>query len=109
MLTARCYRVRPEGLARLKTWLATLSARRAEATATLLTEGVRWERVFLLDHPTGTLLIALSDSDDPARARCVHAASTEPVDIEHRSVLAEVLGESFPIALELELVAGGES
>lgn len=107
MLTTRCYQVRPEGVARLKAWLETLSTRRDEAQRTLVAEGVQWERVFLVEHPSGHLLIALSESVDPERARAVARNSTEPIDVEHRSVLAESLGDSLPVHLAFEVFADG--
>lgn len=108
MLTLRCYRVRPEGLARLEAWLEELSSRRGEVLATLRAEGVIWERVYLLRESSGPMLVALSESDDPARARRVFETSSHEVDREHRAVLAEVLAEPLPAHLAFEVSADEE-
>lgn len=91
--------VRPDKVDLLREWLAELNGpRRDEALETLAAEGCRHEAAFLIEGPSGPLLVLASEADDIEAARLAYRNSTHDVDAEHRRVLRESLGD--PVHLE---------
>ena len=91
--------VRPDKVELLRAWLAELNGpRRDEALATLADEGCRHEAAFLMEGPTGPLLVWTSEAGDIDAALLAYRESTHVIDAEHRRVLREELGD--PIHLE---------
>ena len=99
MLRVVIREVRPDKVELLRAWLAELNGpRRDEALATLADEGCRHEAAFLMEGPTGPLLVWTSEAEDIDAARLAYRESTHVIDAEHRLVLREALGD--PIHLE---------
>lgn len=92
MLEVGISRVRPEQAERLRQWFAMLQgSRRAEVERSFNREGVQHEKVVLVETSDGPLMIYAMEMDDVAKAQSIFAASTEPIDVEHRAVLKSVL------------------
>jgi hypothetical protein len=96
VLEVRFIRVRQDGVARLRQWMAELAERSDEVRETFRREGVRHERAFLLDHGGEALLVYAMESDDPERARAAFAQSTLPIDLEHKRVIEDVSAGAAP-------------
>jgi len=86
-------RVRPGQEAALRAWMAELGARVDEVRATFRQEGVRHEQAFLLQTVDGLVLVYAHEVADPALASAAYAASTLPLDVEHRARMAAALDE----------------
>jgi len=91
-------RVRPGKEERLRSWLAELGRRADEVRATFADETTRHEQAFLLPTPEGTLFVYAIEAGDPERGRAAYAASRHPIDLEHRRVMQECLGERLELA-----------
>jgi hypothetical protein len=92
MLQLVVRKVKPDQESRLRQWLAELSRRREEARATMTREGVRHEQAYLLTTAEGPVLIYAMEAADHEQARRAFKDSTDPIDIEHKRVMEEVLG-----------------
>jgi hypothetical protein len=92
MLSVQLNKIRPGREAELRSWLAELTRRREEVVETFRHEGVRHEQAFILEAKEGPLLLYVMELEDPERAREVYRASQLPIDLEHRRVMADVLG-----------------
>jgi hypothetical protein len=84
-------RVRDDKVERLRAWLRELEERSDEVRDTFAAEGVHQEQGYVLSVDGAPVLAYVMDVEDPERAREVFAASTLPIDVEHRRVMAEVL------------------
>jgi hypothetical protein len=93
MLEAAIYKVKPGQEGRLRRWLKELNRRRDEALETFARETMRHEVAYLLDGPDGKVLISAMEVGDPDRARKAYHSSSLPIDLEHREVMTDVLGE----------------
>ncbi len=104
MIHVSMRRVIPGKEARLREWLAELKMRSAEVAETWDQEGVRSEKAYIIPGDVGQVLIYVSEAEDLERARAAFAASELPVDVQHRAVMAECLGErlGLPPAFELD-------
>ncbi|GAA1724972.1 DUF6176 family protein [Microbacterium paludicola] len=97
-------RIRPDQRAALEDWLRELNGpRRGEALATLAAEGVDHERAVILETSDGPVLIYAMESDDPARAHAIAAASDAEVDRRHREVLTAADAGRADISVALDL------
>jgi hypothetical protein len=94
MLQTWIHRIKPGQEERLRAWLAELNMRSDEVREALTDAGIRGEQAFILPEPD-SLLIYVSEADDPARANAVFAASTRPIDVQHRQVLTECIAETL--------------
>jgi Family of unknown function (DUF6176) len=84
-------RVHHDQVERLRGWLQELTQRADETRATFAQEGVRHERAYLLRDRDGPILIYAIEAEDPERARQAYAASTLPIDAEHKQVMRQVI------------------
>jgi uncharacterized ferredoxin-like protein len=97
VLRVRFFRVRPEQLERLRSWMAELSERRDEVLQTFQSETVRHEAAYLLEGNRGPVLVYIVEAEDLERAARAVEESPFPIDLEHRAVLREVLLEELPV------------
>jgi hypothetical protein len=93
MLQLAIHKVKPGQEERLRAWLEELNRRRDEVLETFSQEAMRHEVAYLLDGAEGKVLIYAMEVGDPDRAREAYRASTLPIDLEHRQVMEEVLGD----------------
>jgi len=91
MLQLVVRKVKPDQVPRLKEWLAELTRRREEARATMAREGTRHEQAYLVTTADGPLLIYAMEAADPYQAKRTFKDSTDPMDVEHKRVMEEVL------------------
>lgn len=87
MLIVRTLRIAHDRVAELRTWFRELSARRPEVLETFAQEGTRAEVVHLLSGADGPVLVYVMDVDDVEKAQRAFAASTLPIDVEHKRVM----------------------
>lgn len=95
MLRVRFFRVRPERVERLRWWMSELVRRRDEVLETFVNETVRHEAAWLLDTSDGPLLAYAIEAEDLQRAQSAFEETPLPIDVEHRRVMAEVLGDAL--------------
>jgi len=98
-------KVKPGEEHHLRAWMAQLNSRRAEVRATFQQEGVRHEQAFLLSTADGPVLIYAVEALDHERAAAAYAQSTLPIDLEHKRIMRQVLGEAVPCDLLYECQA----
>jgi hypothetical protein len=91
VLLVRFSKVKPEQLGRLRLWMNELMRRRDEVLETFEQETVRQEVAYLLEGRDGPTLVYAIEAEDLEHAGRAFRASTLPIDIEHRSVMREVL------------------
>ena len=99
MLRVSIRKVREGEVERLRAWLVQLNRRRDEVLETFAQEGVRHEQAYLLDTGSGHVLVYAMELEDEEKARAAFAASTLPIDAEHREVIDRAVGE--PAGAEL--------
>ena len=97
MIHVSMRRVLPGKEARLRDWLAELQARSDEVKETWDQESVQSEQAYMIPSDSGPVLVFISEAADLDQARAAYAASQLPIDLEHREVLAECLGEKLDI------------
>ena len=93
MLRVSIRRVRAGHLEALRDWLTQLNDRRDEVVETFAQEGVRHEQAYLLADGSGHVLVYAMELEDEEKARAAFAASTLPIDAEHRKVMDAAVGE----------------
>ncbi len=103
MLQIVLARVKKDKLDVLRAWMRELASRRAEVEETLRREGVRHETVHLLETSDGPILSYVMELEDVTKAEQTFAASTLPIDVEHRRVMSEVLDGRAPSELLLDV------
>jgi Family of unknown function (DUF6176) len=98
--------VLPDKVDRLRDWMLEVDGpRRREAIATLVDEGCRSERAYLIDGARGPVLVYVMDVEDVAQSEIAASRSSHPIDADHKAVLTETLGDHVPAELLLDLVA----
>ena len=105
MLRISYRRIKPDKLDRLRSWMQELMERRDEVHETFDHEGVRSERAWVIHDEQGPILVYAIEADDLEKARQAYRNSTLPIDLEHREVLREVLGERLEPELLYDLSA----
>ena len=105
MIRLAMRKVKPGEEQHLRAWMDQLNSRRAEVRATFQQEGVRHEQAFLLYTADGPVLIYAIEAQDHARAAAAYAQSTLPIDLEHKRIMKQVLGDAVPCALLYECQA----
>lgn len=87
-------------------WMAEVKGRQAEMLASMRTEGVRAEAMFLERTPSGDALVFYMQAEDLAKAQQVFAASTLAIDTLTRAIIAECwdVSRARPLEVLLELV-----
>jgi RimJ/RimL family protein N-acetyltransferase len=93
MLQLSFKRVKPGKVDRLRAWMRELVDRRDEVIESFEQEGVRQEKAWLLEDEHGYIFVYAIDAEDLDKARQVYRESTLPIDLEHRAVQRDVLGE----------------
>jgi Family of unknown function (DUF6176) len=96
MVRVRFFKVRPERLGRLRAWMAELAQRDEEIQETFRQETVRHELAYLIEGPDGPLLAYLIEAEDLELAARAVQDNPLPIDLEHRRVMGEVLGDPVP-------------
>ena len=99
MIKLAIRKVKPGEENQLRAWMAQLNSRRAEVVATFKQEGVRHEQAYLLQTTDGPILVYAVEALDHDRAAAAYAQSTLAIDLEHRQVMRQVLGD--PVRSEL--------
>ena len=99
MLKVSIRKINPGQEGRLRDWLAELMRRKDEVRATFKQESVRHERAFLLPTADGTALLYVVEAEDLEQASEAYKNSTLPIDMEHRQVMKQVLGDDVPVEL----------
>jgi hypothetical protein len=97
MLRVLFFKVRPEGVERLRSWMTELSHRREEVLETFSNETVRREVAYLLQLDGGPVLLHVMEADDIDHASRAAQDSSLPVDLEHRQVMEQVLLDRLDI------------
>lgn len=95
MLRVRFFRVHPDGVERLRSWMAELSERRDEVLQTFASETVRHEAAYLIEGADGSVLVYIVEAEDLEHAARAVEESPFPIDLEHRAVMREVLLEEI--------------
>jgi Family of unknown function (DUF6176) len=98
-------KVKPDEENNLRQWMAELTRRSAEVRETFAQEGVRHEQAFLLKTAEGSVLIYAMEAADHERAASAYRNSALPIDLEHRRIMTQVLGEPANVELLYECVA----
>lgn len=91
----------------IESWVAGLSDRKNEVIEALQAEGIRDEAVFLMNEGKMSYLYLYSRSRDLISAGRAFEASTLPVDIEFKQIMAECLDLSNAVPLNLVFCADG--
>ena len=102
MIKLAIRKVKPGEERHLRDWLTQLNSRRAEVLATFEQEGVRHEQAFLVHVVDGPFLIYAVEASDHERAAAAYAQSTLPIDLEHKRIMKQVLGDAVPCELLYE-------
>jgi len=87
MLQVRLARVHDDQVERLRAWLLGLNQRQDEVRETFRNEAVRHEQAYLLRTSDGFVLVYAAEMEDAEAAHRAHAASTLPIDLQHREVM----------------------
>lgn len=95
MIHVSIRRVRPGKADRLRAWLRELNARAEDVRATFRDESVREEQAFVVEVDDRTILVYVSEASDLDKARAAFAESQHPIDLEHRRVIEECVGEKL--------------
>ena len=99
MLKVAIHMVNPGQEQRLRDWLAELMRRKDEVRETFKQETVRLEQGYLLSTAEGMALIYVIEAEDLEQVSVAYRNSTLPLDIEHKQVMGQVLGD--PVSIEL--------
>ena len=99
MIKVAIRKLKPGQEDQLRTWMAELTRRSAEVRETFAQEGMRHEQAFLLDTADGCVLIYAMEAADHERAASAFRNSTLPIDVEHKRIMAQVLGDSANVEL----------
>jgi hypothetical protein len=91
MLYTRIYRVRPDRVERLRSWMKEVARRGDEARASYAQEGTSHVQAHLLEDTAEPLLVFIAEVEDPERARAAFSDSALSIDSEHRDVMHEVV------------------
>lgn len=97
MLRVNLRRVKPGQEERLRAWFREVMTRKDEVRATFRQETVRHEVAFILQDSAGPILLYAIEAEDHERGRAASQASQLPIDIQHRRVMREALGERLEV------------
>jgi hypothetical protein len=99
-------KVKPDQLDRLRSWMHELTRRRDEVLETFEQETVRHEVAYLLEGSDGPTLVYAIEAEDAEYAARAFRASTLPIDLEHKRVMAAVLDGPVDAELLYECAVG---
>jgi hypothetical protein len=102
MLSVVFSRVRDGEEARLRAWGRELGQRADEVCQTFEQEGVRHEKMLLLQTVDGPVLLRIGEVEDWDRAIHAFEHSTLRIDAEHRSVMDTALDGPYTAELIYE-------
>ena len=105
MIKLAIRRVKPGKESQLRGWMEQMNSRRSEVLETFRQEGVRHEQAYLLQTADGSILVYAMEAPDHGRAAAAFAQSALPIDLEHKRIMAEVLGDGVPSELLYECKA----
>lgn len=111
MLNATFLRVREDGVARLRTWLDGLAARREELEATYHAEGTRHEQFFLLRDGEGPVLVLVTELRDRDTGGRTFLSSDMPLAVEFKRMIQDVTAGPPPFEIVYDsarLLGAGE-
>ena len=97
MLRLAFRRIKPGKEERLRAWLSELMERQDEVRETFVRETVRHEQAFIIEGREGPLLIYAMEAEDHEKGQRAVRASTLAIDLEHKEVMEEVLGERLEV------------
>jgi len=95
--------VKADKVDRLRSWMAELAERRDEVFETYARETVSHEIAVLVQGAEGPLLVYAMEVDDPETATEAFQTSKLPIDVEHRTVMDDVLAGAADVELLLDL------
>jgi Family of unknown function (DUF6176) len=97
MLSVVFYQVKAEQVDRLRSWLREAEQRTEELVEGFVQETVRHEVAYLIEGKNGPVLIYAIEEEDHQQGDEAYKHSTIPLDVEHKKVMAEALGESVSV------------
>lgn len=104
MLRVAIRHVDPDHVDNLREWLDTVNgSRREEALQTLVEEGCRQEQAYLIHGPGATMIVYVMDVEDVEKAKQVGAASTHPIDADHKRIMSRAITGDVSSELLLDL------
>ena len=112
MLRVAFRAIKPGKEQSLRAWLSELMDRQDEVRETFVQETVRHEQAFIIEGREGPLLIYVMEAEDHEQGRRAVRDSKLAIDLEHKKVMGEVLGERLEVkplydcALERESPSG---
>ena len=98
---AKLIKLKPGSLDKVREWANTLSARRDEALATLIDEGVSIESWFLLSRDDGDYLVGYMRSDDFDEAAKAARNSRHAIDAYHQEFKRDTWDRDASVEMEL--------
>ena len=107
MTAVACTRIalNPQSVALIREWGKTVNeARRSEALATMVGEGVTVESYFLDSRPDGDYLIAYLRAESLEKAAQIASTSDHDIDRYHREVKQAAWGERTTLEPLVDLV-----
>lgn len=104
-METRCIKImlKPDSLARVREWAATINSRMDEALATLRDEGVVIESVFLDSASDGEFLIYYMKAESFEKATEVVQKSVHALDEYHQKFMRETCVEGHKLELLVDL------
>lgn len=93
MLQLSFKRVKLGKVDKLRAWMRELMLRQEDVVDSFEQEGVRQEKAWLLEDGEGYIFVYAVEAEDLEKARQAYRESTLSIDLEHREVLRDVLGE----------------
>jgi hypothetical protein len=105
VLSVSIRKVKPQEVGTLTDWMAQVRLRIEKVRETFRREGVRHEQAFLLRTSDGPVLIYAVEAQDHEKATALFEESALPIDLEHRAVMARVLGATPDVELLLDCSA----
>ena len=97
MLKVSLRRIKPGHENRLKQWFKEMMGRQDEVRETFRQETVRHEIAYILEDAEGLILVYAVEVEDYEKGRQAFQESRLPIDIEHKAIMAESLGERLRI------------
>jgi hypothetical protein len=84
-------RVKPDQVDRLRAWMREGERRADEVRETFRQETVRHEVAYLLEGKRGPVLVYAMEAEDLDRSAETFRSSSLPIDVQHRTVMRDVL------------------
>ena len=104
MLKISLRRIKPGQEDRLRTWFKEVMGRRDEVRESFRQETVRHEIAYILADAEGPILVYAVEVEDYEKGHRAFQESRLPIDIEHKRIMADALGERLSIEPTYECV-----